>query len=101
MTNPWIFRAALLGAVMLAAAPAFAQSTLRIAITSSEIPHTTGAPSQGFEGIRFTGYTIYDALINWDLSSADTPAVLKPGLAVSWSIDPNDSKTWSSSCATA
>jgi peptide/nickel transport system substrate-binding protein len=95
MTKTWTPRAALIGAfALLAASPALAQSTLRIAITSSEIPHTTGAPSQGFEGIRFTGYTIYDALINWDLSSADKAAELKPGLAVSWSIDPNDSKTW-------
>ena len=36
------------------------------------------------------GYTLYDALINWDLSSATKPSGLVPGLATSWGIDEGD-----------
>ena len=45
-------------------------STLRIAMTLADIPVTDGAPDQGTEGIRFMGYTMYDPLVTWDLSSA-------------------------------
>ena len=31
------------------------------------------------EGIRFMGYTLYDPLVAWDLSSATAPAKLVPG----------------------
>jgi hypothetical protein len=44
-------------------------------------PQTTGQPDQGFEGSDSRGYTIYDALVNWDLSKADALADIKPGLA--------------------
>ena len=62
--------------------PAAAQqpSTLRIAMTVADIPATDGAPDQGTEGIRFMGYTMYDPLVMWDLSSATEPAKLVPGL---------------------
>jgi hypothetical protein len=53
----------------LAATPVLAQGTLRIGMTASDIPLTTGQTDQGGEGMRFMGYTVYDALINWDLSS--------------------------------
>ena len=53
---------------------AHAQGTLRIGMTASDIPLTTGQTDQGGEGMRFMGYTVYDALINWDLSSADKPS---------------------------
>ena len=39
-------------------------------MTVADIPATDGAPDQGTEGIRFMGYTLYDPLIMWDLSSA-------------------------------
>ncbi len=54
-------------------------STLRIAMTLADIPVTDGAPDQGTEGIRFMGYTMYDPLVAWDLSSATEPAKLVPG----------------------
>ena len=60
---------------------ASAQGTLRIGMTASDIPLTTGQTDQGGEGQRFMGYTVYDALVNWDLSSADKPSDLVPGLA--------------------
>ncbi|PKU25512.1 ABC transporter substrate-binding protein [Telmatospirillum siberiense] len=81
-------------ALGIVAQPAWAGGTLRIAMTASDIPLTTGQPDNGAEGYRFTGYTIYDALVNWDLSKADQPASLTPGLATSWSIDPKDNTRW-------
>ncbi len=75
--------------------PAMADSqVLRIAMTASDIPLTTGQPDSGFEGYRFLGYTVYDALINWDLSSADEISGLTPGLAESWEVDEEDTRVW-------
>jgi ABC-type transport system substrate-binding protein len=74
---------------------ALAQGTLRIGMTASDIPLTTGQTDQGGEGMRFLGYTVYDALINWDLSSADKASDLVPGLATSWLVDAADKTRWS------
>ena len=60
------------------ALPAFSQGTLRIGMTAADIPQTTGQPDQGFEGFRFAGYTIYDALVNWDLSQGRHLADIRP-----------------------
>ena len=65
---------------------AWAGSVLRVAMTLADIPLTTGQPSQGGEGQRFIGVTLYDALVNWDLSKRDEVAKLVPGLATSWSV---------------
>ena len=71
---------------------AFAQDkTLRIAMTAADIPRTLGQPDQGFEGNRFTGIPIYDALTEWDLSKEKEPSVIVPGLATSWKV--GDDKT--------
>lgn len=83
-----------LAAAMLGAQGAAAQGTLRIGMTAADIPLTTGQTDQGGEGMRFMGYTVYDALINWDLSSADKPSVLVPGLATEWAVDPEDNTKW-------
>src|SRR5262249_47956667 len=83
------------GAIAVAAgSPAAAQGTLRIGMTASDIPLTTGQTDNGGEGMRFMGYTVYDGLINWDLSSADKPSDLVPGLAASWSVDESDRTKW-------
>jgi peptide/nickel transport system substrate-binding protein len=71
-----------------------AESVLRVAMTAADIPDYTGAPDQGYEGYRFAGYTIYDTLALWDLSSSDKAADIVPGLATSWEPDPKDSKRW-------
>src|ERR1700755_3498970 len=85
--------AAVAGLLAVTATAAFLQGTLRIGITAADIPATTGQPDQGFEGYRFAGYTIYDALVNWDLSSADKLADIKPGLATEWKpVDGNPQK---------
>src|SRR5271168_1650134 len=86
--------AALFLLVGLGSAPALAQGTLRIGMTASDIPLTTGQTDQGGEGMRFMGYTVYDGLINWDLSSADKASGLVPGLATSWSVDKVDTTKW-------
>ncbi len=76
------------------AASAQAASVLTVGMTAGDIPVTTGNPDQGFEGFRFVGYNLYDALALWDLSSFDKPSDIKPGLATSWEIDPNNKRRW-------
>jgi peptide/nickel transport system substrate-binding protein len=71
-----------------------AGGTLRVAMTAGDIPVTTGNPDQGFEGYRFVGYNLYDALLLWDLSKADKPSDIRPGLSTSYEVDPNDRKRW-------
>src|SRR5580693_736277 len=80
--------------IALGSVPAFAQGTLRIGMTAADIPLTTGQTDQGGKGMRFMGYTVYDGLINWDLSSATKPSELAPGLATSWSVDEADTTKW-------
>jgi ABC-type transport system substrate-binding protein len=63
-------------------------------MTASDIPTTTGMPNNGFEGMRFLGYPVFESLILWDLSRADAPADLRPGLATAWKQDPKDPSTW-------
>jgi ABC-type transport system substrate-binding protein len=84
----------LAAALALTAGTAQAQGILRIGMTATDVPLTHGSPDNGFEGFRFTGYTMYDALVNWDLSAADKPSVIQPGLAVSWAVDPADPTKW-------
>ena len=86
-----------ISAVVLALPFATAQAqekTLRIAMTAADIPRTLGQPDQGFEGNRFTGIPMYDALTHWDLSKADAASVLIPGLATSWAVDATDKTKW-------
>ncbi len=76
------------------ASPASAQSTVRIGMTAADIPRTLGQPDQGFEGNRFTGNTMYEGLTLWDLSSAEKPSVIIPGLATEWAVSPTDNTKW-------
>src|SRR6202045_5540590 len=73
---------------------AAAETTLRIGMTAADIPRTLGQPDQGFEGNRFSGLTMYDALTAWDLSSAEKPSAVIPGLATEWKVDDADKKKW-------
>ena len=92
MRRMWTVVAAI--AVASLANHALAQGTLRIGMTAADIPLTTGQTDNGGEGMRFMGYTVYDGLINWDLSSADKASDIVPGLATSWSVDPADKTRW-------
>src|SRR6187402_1188017 len=91
-------RAIALAAGMLAsfASPALLaqEKILRIAMTAADIPRTLGQPDQGFEGNRFTGIPMYDALTHWDLSKSDRASVIIPGLATSWTVDAKDKTKW-------
>ncbi|HTG21327.1 MAG TPA: ABC transporter substrate-binding protein [Reyranella sp.] len=78
----------------IGSSPVLAQGTLRIGMTAADIPLTTGQTDQGGEGMRFMGYTVYDGLLNWDLSSADKPSGLVPGLATAWKVDDGDQTRW-------
>ncbi len=95
-----LLKSSVAGAVAFAlpfAGKAFAQTgekVLRVAMTVSDVPLTTGAPSQGTEGLRFMGITVYDGLVRWDLSKADEAAKLVPGLAESWTVDEQDTTRW-------
>ncbi len=71
-----------------------AQTTLRIGMTAADIPATTSQPDSGFEGNRFTGLTLFDALTMWDLSSAEKASTIIPGLAESWVVDAKDKTKW-------
>lgn len=89
------YLAALAGAAALPA-PARGQgeTVLRVAMTLSDIPALSGQPDQGGEGWRFAGVTLFDSLVGWDLSSADRPSRLIPGLALGWEADPADRRRW-------
>jgi ABC-type transport system substrate-binding protein len=63
-------------------------------MTLGDIPLTTGQPSQGAEGIRFIGITLYEGLYSWDLSKRDKPAKLIPALALSHTVDPQTHTIW-------
>lgn len=83
--------AALLAAPLSARAAA---GTLRVAMTTVDVPTTGGIPNNGAEGYRFTGFTMYDGLANYDLTATQHIAGIVPGLATSWQIDPQNNKRW-------
>jgi len=87
--------AALVTATWLpAAAQQGQQRTLRIAMTATDVPTTTGMPNNGFEGMRFLGYPVFESLVLWDLSRADVVAGIRPGLAERWEQDEADPRKW-------
>jgi ABC-type dipeptide transport system, periplasmic component len=79
---------------LLTLSPARGEQVLRVAMTASDIPTTTGMPNNGFEGMRFLGYPIFEGLVSWDLSRSDRLATLRAGLAERWEQAPDDKKTW-------
>src|SRR5882757_9368602 len=95
---PAIFSQLALGLGLTAAlaspSPVLAEETLRIAMTAADIPTTTGMPNNGWEGMRFLGYPIFEGLVLWDLTHADRLATIRPGLAERWEQAKDDKKTW-------
>jgi ABC-type transport system substrate-binding protein len=95
-----ISRRSLLGtpALLTALGPSLAEAQaaqpLRIAMSIGDVPRLWGGPEAGFEGVRFGSYFVYDALALWDLSKADAPSGLMPGLATSWRVDEADRRRW-------
>src|SRR5262249_33053845 len=94
MTARRLIPALALAGIVSSLQPVMAESTLRIAMTAADIPTTTGMPNNGFEGMRFLGYPIFEGLVLWDLTKTTELATLRPGLAEKWDQDPTDNKTW-------
>jgi peptide/nickel transport system substrate-binding protein len=76
------------------AVPAKAETVVRYGISMADIPLTTGQPDRGAGAYQFTGYTIYDPLVAWEMDVADRPGKLVPGLATEWKVDPADKTKW-------
>ena len=89
-----VFCTVALASGLLSSHAAIAETTLRIAMTASDIPTATGLPNNGFEGMRFLGYPVFEGLVLWDLTRTDQLAALRPGLAEKWEQDASDGKTW-------
>jgi peptide/nickel transport system substrate-binding protein len=76
------------------AGPASAETVLRYGISLADIPLTTGQPDRGAGAYQFTGLTIYDPLVAWEMDVADRPGKLVPGLATQWKVDDTDKTKW-------
>lgn len=76
------------------AGPVNAQGHLRIGMTANDIPLTWGQPDNGFEGFRFMGLLLYDALLNFDLTQPDKASGLVPALAESYEVKKDDPTKW-------
>jgi ABC-type transport system substrate-binding protein len=63
-------------------------------MNTSDLPTTTGAPSQGLDGLRFAGYPVFEPLVMWDLRVTDHPPGVIPWLATDWSADPANRNRW-------
>ena len=94
ITRQLISGALTVALAMTLATPSSAERVLTVGMTAGDIPVTTGNPDQGFEGYRFVGYNLYDALALWDLSKADAASDIRPGLATGWEIDPENHNRW-------
>ena len=49
-----------------------AETVVRYGISLADIPLTTGQPDRGAGAYQFTGLTLYDPLIAWQLDDANT-----------------------------
>ena len=100
-------RSVMAGAAALAAlgpaarARAQGTGTLTYGISMTDLPLTTGQPDRGAGGYQFTGLTLYDPLVAWDLDISKKPGTMIPGLATSWRAIRPSARTGSSTCARA
>src|ERR1700754_2142758 len=95
--NPMLLAAAALAfgsSLGLSTISAQAETVVRYGISMADIPLTTGQPDRGAGAYQFTGYTIYDPLISWEMDVSDRPGKLVPGLATEWKVDDKDKTTW-------
>jgi peptide/nickel transport system substrate-binding protein len=75
--------------------PAWAQEkAVRYGISMADVPLTTGQPDRGAGAYQFTGLTIYDPLVAWELDVADRPGKMIPGLATEWKVNDTDKTLW-------
>src|SRR5260370_4229322 len=89
-------RATILSSLILASwvLPAQAETVVRYGISLADIPLTTGQPDRGAGAYQFTGHTIYDSLVAWEMDIADPPGKLIAGLATEWKVDAAAQKRW-------
>lgn len=71
-----------------------AETVVRYGISMADIPLTSGQPDRGAGAYKFTGYTLYDPLVAWEMDVAERPGKLVPGLATEWKVDPADPTKW-------
>jgi peptide/nickel transport system substrate-binding protein len=83
------------GALAALPIPAFAQEkVVRFGISMADVPLTTGQPDRGAGAYKFTGYTLYDPLVAWEMDISDRPGKLIPGLATEWKVNDADKTLW-------
>jgi peptide/nickel transport system substrate-binding protein len=70
------------------------EKVLRYGISMADIPLTTGQPDRGAAAYQYTGLTLYDPLIAWELDVADRPGKMIPGLATEWKVSDADKTVW-------
>jgi peptide/nickel transport system substrate-binding protein len=90
-------RRSFVGASALAALPipALAQEkVVRFGISMADVPLTTGQPDRGAGAYKFTGLTLYDPLIAWELDVSERPGKLIPSLATDWKVNDADKTLW-------
>ncbi|HTR83302.1 MAG TPA: ABC transporter substrate-binding protein [Reyranella sp.] len=88
--------------LLLATTPALAlpqaaraeEKVVRYGIYMTDIPLTTGQPDRGAYAYVYTGHTIYDPLIAWELDVSDRPGKMIPGLATEWKVNESDKTLW-------
>ncbi len=87
---------------LVAATPLFAvpraawaqEKVLRYGIPMTDIPLTTGQPDRGANAYQYTGLTLYDPLIAWELDVSDRPGKMIPALATEWAVSDADKTLW-------
>ncbi len=67
---------------------------VRYGIPMTDIPLTTGQPDRGANAYQYTGLTLYDPLIAWELDVPDRPGKMIPGLATEWQVNDADKTLW-------
>jgi peptide/nickel transport system substrate-binding protein len=67
--------------------------TLRIAMSSGNIPFPATPPNEGYEGYRFVGNNVYNGLTQFDLDQNKELPTPEPALAESWELSA-DKLTW-------
>lgn len=70
------------------------EKVVRFGISMADVPLTTGQPDRGAGAYKFTGYTLYDPLVAWEMDVSDRPGKLIPGLATEWKVDDTDKTLW-------
>ena len=70
------------------------EKVVRYGIPMTDIPLTTGQPDRGANAYQYTGLTLYDPLIAWELDVSDRPGKMIPGLATEWKVGDADKTIW-------